>query len=272
MKMWQVAWNSDRVRRYWKKKARTYKDFSGSPSTLFYRERELETLGEFFSKLEGKKFFTLDLWDEVHNTRVLSWAFQQGAVPYGIDIADYQVSLVREKFKRWGIPVRNFKQSDMRDIKFPADSFDVLFSLGTIEHVPDYDRAARETYRVLKPGGMAIIGVPNKLDPFLRPLLVWFLDLLGKYPYSPEKSFTRKELVNLFEKEGFEVVDNIGFVFQPGLLRMADIFFYLHFKPMCLVMNALMWPFFTLERRFKWVGRHGYIIACVLRKPKRRVK
>ena len=43
---------------------------------------------------------------------------------------------------------------------------------------------------MLKPGGTAIIGVPNKLDPFLRPLLVHVLNALGFYAYGMEKSFT----------------------------------------------------------------------------------
>ena len=44
--------------------------------------------------------------------------------------------------------------------------------MGTIEHFDESDAAVREMWRVLKPGGRAVVGVPNRLDPFLRPLLV----------------------------------------------------------------------------------------------------
>ena len=50
-------------------------------------------------------------------------------------------------------------------------SFDAIYSMGTIEHFDATERAVAEMARVLKPGGRAIVGVPNRHDPFLRPLL-----------------------------------------------------------------------------------------------------
>ena len=47
--------------------------------------------------------------------------------------------------------------------------------MGTVEHFADTEGALRELFRVLLPGGRAIIGVPNRWDPFLRPLLVVLL-------------------------------------------------------------------------------------------------
>ena len=38
--------------------------------------------------------------------------------------------------------------------------------MGTIEHLPDPKVAMREICRVLKKGGRAIIGVPNKYEWF----------------------------------------------------------------------------------------------------------
>ena len=47
--------------------------------------------------------------------------------------------------------------------------------------MPNYEVAAREIFRVLKPRGTAIIGVPNKLDPFLRPLLSQLVAVVQLY-------------------------------------------------------------------------------------------
>ncbi|MEO2151351.1 MAG: methyltransferase domain-containing protein [Thermococcus sp.] len=38
-------------------------------------------------------------------------------------------------------------------LEFPANSFDVYIAIEVIEHIPDYTRALREAYRVLRPGG-----------------------------------------------------------------------------------------------------------------------
>lgn len=49
---------------------------------------------------------------------------------------------------------------DITDIQFPDNTFDVIYCSHVLEHVPDDRRAMRELYRVLKPGGWAILHVP----------------------------------------------------------------------------------------------------------------
>ncbi len=49
---------------------------------------------------------------------------------------------------------------DARTLEFPDESFDVVFSLSSIEHfgsAPDIERSAREIGRVLRPGGHAFV-------------------------------------------------------------------------------------------------------------------
>ena len=45
---------------------------------------------------------------------------------------------------------------------FPAASFDVVLCNHVIEHLAEPERAAVEIARVLRPGGLAIVGVPNE--------------------------------------------------------------------------------------------------------------
>ncbi|MDQ2830286.1 MAG: methyltransferase domain-containing protein [Chloroflexota bacterium] len=51
-------------------------------------------------------------------------------------------------------------KTDICDMPFPTDSFDVIVCMHVLEHVPDDRQALRELYRVLKPGGWAIVQVP----------------------------------------------------------------------------------------------------------------
>jgi SAM-dependent methyltransferase len=45
-------------------------------------------------------------------------------------------------------------------LPFEDDSVDIIFSYHTLEHVPNYLHALSEIYRVLKNGGILLVGVP----------------------------------------------------------------------------------------------------------------
>jgi SAM-dependent methyltransferase len=49
---------------------------------------------------------------------------------------------------------------DIRDIPYPACSFDAIYCSHVLEHVPEDRSAMQEIYRVLRPGGWALVLVP----------------------------------------------------------------------------------------------------------------
>lgn len=53
---------------------------------------------------------------------------------------------------------------DITDIPFSNHSFDFIICSHVLEHVPDDNKAMNELYRILKPGGRAILMVPIELD------------------------------------------------------------------------------------------------------------
>ena len=62
-------------------------------------------------------------------------------------------------------PIADVKM-DIRDMPFGDNTFDVLLCNHVLEHIDDELKATKEIYRVLKPGGWAILQVPLdiKLD------------------------------------------------------------------------------------------------------------
>ncbi len=55
---------------------------------------------------------------------------------------------------------RAMERMDITDIRHPDGSFDVIYCSHVLEHVPDDRKAMREFYRVLRPGGWAVLLVP----------------------------------------------------------------------------------------------------------------
>ncbi len=157
---------------------------------------------------------------------------------------------------------------DVRDLPFRDASFDAVYSMGTIEHFDETERAVEEIARVLKPGGRAIVGVPNRYDPFLRPLFVAVLQALGLYGYGYEKSYSRRALRQMLEKAGLDVVAETAILFLPGWLRMLDLACHSWCHPLAWATTGLVQPFVFLDRHVRAVRKHGYLLATVAMKPR----
>lgn len=61
-------------------------------------------------------------------------------------------------------PGRAMVALDVTRIAFPEASFDVVYASHVLEHVPEDRQAMREFFRVLKPGGWAVLQVPLVRD------------------------------------------------------------------------------------------------------------
>lgn len=262
-----AQWSPERTQTHWDSRAGLFRSFYAAPSTQYYRRSEIRLIAEHLP-LGGKRFLKTDLWNEARNTEILFWVAEQGAEVSGFDISAELVREVRDLFRQRRVPANIFR-SDIRAIDLPDESFDALYSMGTVEHIPEYQRAFEEFHRVLRPGGKAIIGVPNLLDPFLRPALVTFLTAFGRYPYAPEKAFTHRQLRRCLERAGFECLKPVGLLFMPGVLRMLDVWTWLRAPALSWVTGAALRPFELAEEALPAVRRHGYMIAWVARRSPR---
>lgn len=72
----------------------------------------------------------------------------------GIDIADTFDAEARKAV--------DLRVMDATELAFPDASFDLVYSFHALEHIGDDRGALGEMNRVLKPGGLACIGTPNR--------------------------------------------------------------------------------------------------------------
>jgi SAM-dependent methyltransferase len=259
--------SAEEERRRWDRLAACTGDFSLARSTLFYRRCEQALIARAFGPLPGRRLLKLDLWNEAANTRILPWIADEGAICFALDTSLVVAARARANQRREGTPKVGLVCADIRHVPFADASFDLLYTMGTIEHVAEWRQALAEIARVLRPGGRAIVGVPNRWDPWLRPALVWLLQLLGCYPYAPERSFSARGLARAAAAAGLSVLGRSGILTLPGVVRMADVWLHLRGSRLTRLLAPLVVPFEALETRLAWAGRFGYLLALIVEKP-----
>jgi 2-polyprenyl-3-methyl-5-hydroxy-6-metoxy-1,4-benzoquinol methylase len=92
-------------------------------------------------------------------------------------------------------------EGSLESAKLPDAGFDVVTMLDVIEHVPSPRQALAEVKRILKPGGAVFILTPDIGAPMARLMGRWWWGLRPAHLYY----FSRTTLVNMLEREGFEV-------------------------------------------------------------------
>jgi 2-polyprenyl-3-methyl-5-hydroxy-6-metoxy-1,4-benzoquinol methylase len=107
-------------------------------------------------------------------------------------------------------------------LPFDRGAFDVVLCNHVMEHVPQPESAAVEIARVLRPGGMAMIGVPNEGSAFGR-LRNRVLQRSILKATDHTNFFTRDSLSRLLDRAGLEVDDVRGAGFMLPHLRVHGL-------------------------------------------------
>ncbi|MEZ4699336.1 MAG: methyltransferase domain-containing protein [Rhodothermales bacterium] len=91
-----------------------------------------------------------------------------------LDQSPHQLARARAKSALGGCTIL---EGDAEDLPFPTDRFDRYVSAGSIEYWPDPQRGIAEAYRVLKPGGVALMVGPLRPEtPLARAVAdAWML-------------------------------------------------------------------------------------------------
>lgn len=76
----------------------------------------------------------------------------------GITLSPVQATRAKQRAAEFGLCYRaNFQVADALNMPFADNSFDLIWSLESGEHMPDKVKFLQECYRVLKPGGKMIV-------------------------------------------------------------------------------------------------------------------
>ena len=86
----------------------------------------------------------------------------RGYQAFGLDLCCELLQTGQDRF-----PKTLFLAGDVEELPFPDSSLDAVMLSGIVHHLPDPSQCAKETARVLKPGGKFFAFDPNRWNPFM---------------------------------------------------------------------------------------------------------
>ena len=86
-----------------------------------------------------------------------------GAMVTGVDLAPSAIALARANFEQQGLH-GEFYVANGEELPFDDASFDLVFAHGVVQYTSHPRRLVKECRRVVKPGGLAIFQVYNRIS------------------------------------------------------------------------------------------------------------
>lgn len=96
--------------------------------------------------------------------------------------------------------------ADICDLPFKENEFDFILCNHVLEHIPDDTKAMKELFRILKPGGTAILQIPQDLNRENT-----FEDNTITDRKERERIFGQYDHVRIYGKDYFDKLRSIGF-------------------------------------------------------------
>jgi sterol 24-C-methyltransferase len=143
----------------------------------------------------------------------------------GVDLLDFNIKAARRKVQP---PQKlEFIVSDYTKTKLPNSTFDAIYTMETLVHVPDYKQALKEFHRLLKPGGRLVMFEYSHTDESeLKPSVAKVITTINTYTAMPSfQKFNHGVLEAAVKNGGFKVesVTDITDYMKPMLKRFWQI-------------------------------------------------
>jgi ubiquinone/menaquinone biosynthesis C-methylase UbiE len=148
-----IDWYDENAELY----AANVKNAAKSPYHAHYEKPAIYSL---LPDLEGKSVISLGCGSGEDS----SYLKKLGAArSVGIDISKGLIETARREH-----PECEFVVGDMEDLPFKNVEFDLAYSSFALHYLETYDRAFKEAYRILKPGGVLVFSAGHPIGPSME--------------------------------------------------------------------------------------------------------
>lgn len=183
-------------------------------------------------------------------------ALLAGARQLGFTVAGIEPSERAASFGRDVLGLDRLRHGMFNPADWPPESFDVVYSFQVIEHVPDLHEFVGGIARLLRPGGLAVIGTENHHNAWLqvRRVRSWLKGRrLPEFQTANHHTFyfSDKSLRLLVERHGLIVARS--HVYTPSIAEKAPHYRFRH--PLAKA------AFYALHYADAWTGRGGRLLV-----------
>ncbi|MCK9467364.1 MAG: class I SAM-dependent methyltransferase [Candidatus Absconditabacterales bacterium] len=108
-----------------------------------------------------------------------------------------------------------YNQVDLTNIPLETESIDYIICSEVLEHIPDYQKACNECYRVLKKGGKMILSMPNGSSLFYKIAKIRNQNKIDMNNHKDWESarhwhFSFKDIERIVKNSGFKIIERDG--------------------------------------------------------------
>lgn len=168
---------------------------------------------------------------------------KKGAQCFALDFSKESINVCQKLAEQERVNIKTFL-ADCRQIPIESNYFDLVFSVGLVEHFKDPVPILREQLRVLKKGGFLIIDVPQKYNFYtiVKHLRMKF----DKHPFGWETEYSMKDFKTIARTLKLKVIRFYGR--DTALkLRLPLVMRQLWLKVFSIVERSKIAPFICLN-------------------------
>jgi SAM-dependent methyltransferase len=157
----------------------------------------------------------------LHGSDILEVGCGEGMMFDGTGTDPLQMDVSLTRLKRAAGKGRRLLCADGYHLPFAAESFKAVLLVAVLEHTREPWRLLAEARRVLRPGGVAVIVVPNDWTMSAGRLL------LGKFPvrYPDHLTITTPRRMKRWLADGFRIVEGFTLPFRRAPFAMNLYYF-----------------------------------------------
>jgi ubiquinone/menaquinone biosynthesis C-methylase UbiE len=137
----------------------------------------LDLIEKAFFSLQGKRVLDIGCGK---GGIIISCALRGAAKAIGIDIDEKELAIAKLRANSYGLENVQFFKNKGENLLFSDNSFDLVIATSVLEHVENPYKVLKEMIRVLSPGGIIFIILPNPIFPREGHYKVFYIPFLPK--------------------------------------------------------------------------------------------